>query len=43
MHAIVSDLSSKHNNPCYISFNDPYHIIIKMLENANVSNEIHCD
>src|SRR3989344_8772278 len=39
MHAIVADLSSKHNRPCYISFNDPYHIIIKMLENANVSHE----
>jgi hypothetical protein len=39
MHSIVSDLSSKHSRPCYISFNDPYHIVIEMLQNANVGHE----
>ena len=35
MSWLVSDTSKNHSKSCYISFNDPYHIIIQLLDEAN--------
>ena len=39
MEKIVIDAADKYERACYISFNDPYHIVVKMLENVRVDQE----
>ena len=39
MENIVIATSNKYERTCYISFNDPYHIVVKMLENIKVDQE----
>ncbi len=36
---IISSNLDNYNKLCYISFNDPHHIIIKMLKNINADTE----
>src|SRR3989344_2043241 len=33
---LAAQLSENHDKSCYISFNDPYHIVIDILQGANV-------
>ena len=36
MELLVDEVSNNYEKACYISFTDPYHIVIEMLENANI-------
>ena len=35
MEIIVSQAAEHYDRACYVSFNDPYHIIVEMLQNLN--------
>ena len=39
MEKIVVDAADKYNKACYISFNDPYSIVVQMLDNMNVGQD----
>ena len=39
MEKLVIDAANKYDKACYISFSDPYHIVVEMLENAKVGQE----
>ena len=39
MENIASRTAQKYEKTCYISFSDPYHIVIEMLQNANVDEK----
>lgn len=39
MEQLVADSANTYDKACYISFNDPYHLIVETLENANVEQE----
>ena len=39
MENLVLASSRKYEKACYISFSDPYHIVVKMLENVKVEQE----
>jgi hypothetical protein len=36
---LAAQLAEKHSKACYISFNDPYHIVIDILQDANVHHK----
>ena len=36
---LEAELSKKHDKSCYISFNDPYHIVIDILQDVNVHHK----
>src|SRR3989344_2345987 len=39
MEKLVVDTANKYEKAGYISFSDPYHIVVNMLQNANVGKE----
>ena len=39
MQKIVADAAEKYEKACYVSFSDPYHVVVEMMQNANVSEE----
>ena len=39
MEKLVVDSANKYKKACYISFSDPYHIVIELLQNANIGEE----
>ena len=39
MENLVYLSAKKYEKACYISFNDPYHIVVNMLENVNVEKD----
>ena len=39
MENLVIVAAEKYDKACYISFSDPYHLIVEMLENVKVEQE----
>ena len=39
MKKLVVDTAKKYKKACYMSFNDPYHIVIEMLDNVNIDKD----
>jgi len=39
VEGLVVDLAKKYDRACYISFADPYHAVIQLIESVNVTRE----
>ena len=39
MEKLVKDAANRYDKACYMSFGDPYHIIIQLLDNAKVHHD----
>lgn len=39
MGKLLTNTANEYERACYISFNDPYHVVIEMIQNANVNED----